>query len=379
MESQKDGYLILSDGTVYKGKLFGAQSSAIGEVVFTTSMTGYQETLSDPSYYGQIVVQTFPLIGNYGVNERYMESEKVWPKGYVVNECCKNPSNFRSEGDLDKWLKENNVTALEGVNTRAITKKIRESGVCNGYITDSLDNKEEILKKLSEYKIENAIESVSGEYKKIITDPKILKIGRKADEHSGKDLNIALINYGAKDNIIRCLTKRGCNVDVLYYKADAKLISEFNPDGIMLSNGPGNPADNIELIDNLKEISKLGIPIFGICLGHQLLALAKGAKTRKLKYGHRGSNQPVVDIKTKRTLITTQNHGYEVLADSLKKSVGYESFINPNDNSCEGIIYNDCNAFTVQFHPESCGGPQDAEYMFDEFIERVKKYKMGEK
>lgn len=362
MVKEKDehaAYLILEDGTVYHGKGFGAQGITVGEVVFTTGMTGYQETLTDPSYYGQIVTQTFPLIGNYGLNDYDSESGKSWVKGYIVREWCEEPSNFRSRYTLDKFLKKNNIIGIYDIDTRALTKKIREHGVMNGAITTELPgNWSVFLKELSDYTIQDAVKSVS-------SMEKIFYPAQKENYH------VVLYDYGCKANIIRSLLQRGCSVTVVPYNTTLKEIQELKPDGIMLSNGPGDPAENTEPIQILKDLMNSGIPIFGICLGHQLLALANGAKTEKLKYGHRGANQPVADKTRDRVFITSQNHGYAVVGDSLDQKVGFVSHSNVNDGSCEGVTYAAGNAFTVQFHPEACAGPQDTQYLFDQFIKMM--------
>ena len=278
-KKDRAAYLILEDGTVYRGKGFGAEGTTIGEVVFTTGMTGYQETLTDPSYYGQIVTQTFPLIGNYGLNEFDGESAKAWAKGYIVREWCEEPSNFRSKYTLEEFLKMNNVIGIYDIDTRALTKKIREHGVMNGAIASELPvNMDAFLKELKAYVIRDAVKSVSCKEKTFYP----------AEDEKYR---VVLYDYGFKANILRSLLQRGCSVTVVPYNTTAAEIRELGPDGIMLSNGPGDPSENIEPIKILNELMNTGIPIFGICLGHQLLALANGAKTEKLKYGHRGANQ----------------------------------------------------------------------------------------
>lgn len=363
-------YLVLEDGTVYQGKSVGMRGKTVGEVVFTTGMTGYQETLTDPSYYGQIVAQTFPLIGNYGLNEFDGESAKSWAKGYIVREWCEEPSNFRNKYNLDEFLKENNIVGIYDIDTRALTKKIREHGVMNGAIVEELPgDMDAFLEELKGYTIRDAVKSVSCR-EKIFYPAK-----------DGK-YYVVLYDYGYKANILRSLFQRGCNVTVVPYDTPIEHIRALKPDGIMLSNGPGDPAENILPVKILKELMEAGIPIFGICLGHQLLALANGAKTEKLKYGHRGANQPVVDKPLDRVFITSQNHGYAVVGDTLDPKLGFVSHINANDGSCEGITYAGGKAFTVQFHPEACAGPQDTGYLFDKFIQMMagsEKEKAGKK
>lgn len=366
MITEKDGhlaYLILEDGTVYRGKGFGVQGTAIGEVVFTTGMTGYQETLTDPSYYGQIVTQTFPLIGNYGLNDDDGESAKSWVKGYIVREWCEEPSNFRSKYTLDEFLKKQNIIGICNIDTRALTKKIREHGVMNGAITTALPGSmDAFLTELREYTILDAVKSVSCTEKTFYPAAK-------------ENFHVVLYDYGYKANILRSLLQRGCSVTVVPYNTTTQEILGMKPDGIMLSNGPGDPAENKEPIKILKELMDSGIPIFGICLGHQLLALANGAEREKLKYGHRGANQPVADKPRDRVFITSQNHGYAVVGDTLDPKIGFVSHSNVNDGSCEGITYANGRAFTVQFHPEACSGPQDTEYLFDQFIQMMQQYK----
>lgn len=361
LQNQKKAWLVLANGTVLEGKSMGCTGTVVGEIVFATGMTGYQETLTDPSYYGQIVIQTFPLVGNYGINSMDGESQHCWLKGYIVREWCEVPSNFRCEETLDVFLKQQQVIGLYDVDTRHLTKIIRETGVMNGAITtDENYVKEALLEQIHAFSVRDAVKSV--------TCPQPEEF--PSLEHTGK---VVLFDFGYKFNIRRELVKRGCDVIVVPAYTTAEQIKEMNPDGIMLSNGPGDPSENVEIVENLKEIMKLNIPIFGICLGHQLMALANGAKTEKLKYGHRGANQPVIDLDLDRTFVTSQNHGYAVISDSLPKEVGYVSHKNANDSSCEGVRYTHIPAFTVQFHPEACGGPQDTAYLFDEFIALMDK------
>ena len=345
----KKRYLILQDGTVFEGAAIGADASSVGELVFTTGMAGYLETLTDPSYFGQIVMQTFPLIGNYGVIPADFEGE-CCVKGYVVRELCESPSNFRSEGGLDAFLKEKGVAGICGVDTRRITRIIRESGVMNAMISDA---PEADLAKIAGYRIEDAVMSVTAKGEEVFP--------AKGEAR----FKVALIDYGAKRNIVRELSKRGCEVHILRADASAENILAAGYDGVMLSNGPGDPQDNAYQIEQIAQL-KGRLPVFGICLGHQLLALASGANTVKLKYGHRGVNQPVKDALGTRTYITSQNHGYAVDAASIKS--GRVSFINANDSTCEGIDYPEDGAFSVQFHPEACSGPHDTSFLFDRFM-----------
>ncbi len=348
-------YLILENGKVFEGGAFGAYDEVTGEIVFTTGVAGYLETLTDPSYYGQMVVQTFPLIGNYGVIPADFESDTPALKAYIVREWCQEPSNFRSEGTLDTFLKAHGIVGLCGVDTRELTKIIREHGVMGARIVHSLDHLSDEIELVKQYRIEDAVAAVS--CKEITCEQPLQCINK-----------VALWDFGAKANIKRELLKRGCEVICVPYNTSAEEILSYQPDGIMLSNGPGDPAENISVIHEIKHLCKASIPIFGICLGHQLLALAQGASTRKMKYGHRGANQPVKYIKTGKVYISSQNHGYAVRAESLPQHA-HESFVNANDGSCEGVEYDNMPAFSVQFHPEACAGPQDTAFLFDRFIE----------
>jgi carbamoyl-phosphate synthase small subunit len=346
-------YLVLENGTVMKGEYFGAQGEITGEVVFATGMTGYLETLTDQSYYGQIVLQTFPLIGNYGVIPPDFESANVGARAYIVKHPCKNPSNFRCEGALDAFLKERGITGLYGIDTRALTRIIRENGVMNGKIT-AVPPTEADIAETKAYSIKNAVAAVSS---KTVTKTVLAQAVKK---------RVALIDFGAKRGIANALAARGCEVWSFPHDTSAQEILKIKPDGIMLSNGPGDPAEsaNDGIIETLRILQKSCVTIFGICLGHQLLALANGYSTRKLKFGHRGANQPVKEMATGRVYITSQNHGYAVVSDN-------GSFVNVNDGTCEGMDYGSC--FSVQFHPEACGGPLDTAFLFDRFIERMKK------
>ncbi len=345
----KRAYIVLSSGEIFEGWRFGAETDSIGELVFTTGMCGYIETLTDPSYYGQIVMQTFPLIGNYGIIEDDFEG-KCAVRGYVVREWCDAPSNFRSEYDLDAFLKEQGVPGVYGVDTREITRIIREHGVMNAIICDAPPAS---LDEVVAYAVTDAVRSVSRKETDVYP-----AVGEKR-------FSVALMDYGAKANIINSLQRRGCEVTVYPYDTPAEKILAADPDGIMLSNGPGDPQENVGPIAEIKKLMGQK-PVFGICLGHQLMALAQGGETVKLKYGHRGVNQPVRDCKGTRTFITSQNHGYAVVSESL--TAGEISFRNANDGTCEGVDYPELNAFSVQFHPEARSGPKDTEFLFDRFI-----------
>lgn len=387
---------------VFEGSGFGSEGCVIGETVFTTGMNGYIETLTDPSYYGQIVTQTFPLIGNYGDIAKDHESARCNLKGYIVREWCDEPSNFRCGGDVDSYLRSQNIIGLYDIDTRRLTKVLREAGVMNGMIISGSSKeaveafaalndekkKAELLEKIKAYKIVNAVESVTGsasgveepadvvfsesvQYRFVpvtaggtkINDPELAM-------KDGKGKKVVLWDFGAKANIRRELLKRGLEVVTVPSSYNAEQIKALNPDGILLSNGPGDPAENTGIIEEIKKLLKTGIPVFGICLGHQLLALASGAETMKLKYGHRGANQPVKYLKTGRVYISSQNHGYAVKNETLPKGAEL-SFVNTNDGTCEGLVYTNVPAFSVQFHPEACSGPLDTSFLFDEFVKLI--------
>lgn len=397
--------LVLANGLVFEGRSFGAEGIIIGETVFTTGMNGYLETLTDPSYYGQIVTQTFPLIGNYGDIKKDYESSKCNLRGYIVRQWCEEPSNFRCDGDLDSYLKSQNIIGLYDIDTRRLTKILREVGVMNGMLIsgnskDALEafaalkdekKKTALLEKIKSYKIEKAVESVTGsatgveepadvvfsesaKYRFVPVTADGTKINdEKEAMKAGKGKKVVLWDFGAKANIRRELLKRGLEVVTVPCSYTAEQIMALNPDGVMLSNGPGDPAENAGIIAEIKKLLKTGIPIFGICLGHQLLALANGAQTMKLKYGHRGANQPVKYTKTGRVYITSQNHGYAVKNDCLPDGA-VQSFVNTNDGTCEGLTYTKIPAFSVQFHPEACSGPLDANFLFDEFVTLINNH-----
>ena len=350
-------FLILEDGTVFTGASIGSQREVISEIVFNTSMTGYLEVLTDPSYAGQAVVMTYPLIGNYGVTPD-MESKKAWPDGYIVRELSRMPSNFRCEGSIQDFLAKQDVPGIAGIDTRALTKILREKGTMNGMITTNEDYElEEVLPKLRAYQVGDVVSKVTC---------------REAFVLEGNGPKVALMDFGAKNNIIRSLHQRGCQVTVYPADTAAEDIINAAPDGIMLSNGPGDPETCVSIIREIKKLYDTNIPIFAICLGHQLMALANGGKTYKLKYGHRGGNHPVKDLSSGRVYISSQNHGYAVDASTLDPAVAQEAFINVNDGTNEGISYVGKRIFTVQFHPEACPGPQDSGYLFDRFMDMMK-------
>ena len=351
-------FLALEDGTVFPGYSFGAPPEALGELVFTTGMVGYLETLTDPSYAGQIVLQTFPMIGNYGVIPSDFEGKSA-VRGYVVHEACDHPSNFRCEGRLEDYLREQGIPGLCGVDTRAVTRLIREKGVVNAMICREPPKD---LSAIGAYRVTGVVREVT------CAAPWVFPAEGK------QKYAVALLDYGAKRNILRELARRGCRVTVFPAETPAEAILAAKPDGVMLSNGPGDPAENTFCIAQIRKL--LGaVPLFGICLGHQLTALAAGGKTEKMKFGHRGANQPVRDLQTGRTWITSQNHGYAVVSDSLP--TGAVRFVNANDGSCEGIDYPALRAFTTQFHPEACAGPRDTGFLFDRFCAMMDENREG--
>ena len=354
-------YLVLENGTVFEGKSFGAEKETTGELVFTTAMTGYLETLTDPSYFGQVVLQTFPLIGNYGVIRSDFETPTPALNGYIVREWCQAPSNFRCEGNLDTFLKEKNVPGICGIDTRALTRIVREYGVMTCRIQYTPEVTDDLLAEMKNYVITDAVESTT------ITEKETFPV-------DDAKYHVVLMDFGAKHNIGRELNKRGCSLTVVPAGTAAEEVLALNPDGVMLSNGPGDPAKNTAVIAELKKLSDSGVPMFGICLGHQLLALARGAQTEKLKYGHRGANQPVKELSSGKVYITSQNHGYAVVSDSLP-SDAVVSYVNGNDNTCEGVSYTDIPAFSVQFHPEAHGGPLDTSFLFDRFLGMMDEHK----
>ena len=343
-------YLILEDGTVFEGERIGAARDSVGELVFTTGSIGYLETLTDPSYAGQIIMQTFPLIGNYGVIPEDFEG-KCACRGYVVRELCDTPSNFRSQEDLDTFLRENDIPGICGVDTRELTRIIRSEGTVNAAIVS--DPSAVTHQALSSYRISDTVDEVGCR--------EIALFPAECEKY-----RVALLDFGAKRNILRSLTARGASVTVFPHMTRAEDILAGGFDGVMLSNGPGDPADNtFEIAQIAKLLGK--IPLFGICLGHQLTAIAAGETTEKLKFGHRGANQPVRDLADGRTRVTSQNHGYAVVPESVK--TGVIRYINANDGTCEGVDYPDLRAFSVQFHPEACSGPHDTAFLFDRFCD----------
>jgi len=370
--------LALEDGTIFTGTSFGAKGSVIGEIVFNTGMTGYQEVLTDASYAGQIVTMTYPLIGNYGINEQDLESDGPQVMGFIVRECSTHPSNWRNRGSLWDWLEKYGIIGIEGIDTRALTRILREKGTMNGVVTSEPDFVfEEWVSRIHDYRITNPVEEVTVKqaqhYPAHALDAQLQPHMDDSHITEHRPLKVALLDYGVKTNIVRNLNRRGCDVIVVPATASAEEVLALGLDGIMLSNGPGDPKDCVFQIEQLRKL--LGKkPIFGICLGHQLTALAVGGDTGKLKYGHRGGNHPVKDLSLDRTYITSQNHGYAVLAESLNPETAVVSHVNMNDQTVEGVRYLDTPTFTVQFHPEASPGPMDTGYLFDSFIDLMKQH-----
>ena len=350
-------FLILEDGHVFQGTSIGSTKEVISEIVFNTSMTGYLEVMTDPSYAGQAVCMTYPLIGNHGICYEDQESSRPWVDGFIVRELSRIPSNFRCEDTIQHFLEKNNIPGIAGIDTRALTKILREKGTMNGMITVNEDyNLDEIIPRLKAYTTGKVVEKVTCKEKYVL---------------EGDGPKVALMDFGAKHNIARSLNERGCQVTVYPALTTAEEILADKPDGIMLSNGPGDPKECTSIIAEIKKLYDSDTPIFAICLGHQLMALATGADTHKMKYGHRGGNHPVKDLQTGRVYISSQNHGYVVDTDKLDANVAVPAFMNVNDKTNEGLSYVGKNIFTVQFHPEACPGPQDSSYLFDRFIDMM--------
>ncbi len=355
-EHGKRAVLLLADGTQLEGWSFGAQTDGVGEAVFTTDMVGYVETLTDPGYYGQIIVQTFPSLGNYGVMMEDFESSRIWAKGYVVREWCDEPSNFRCEKTLDQLLKEQGIPGIYGVDTRHLTKLLRKGGTLRGIITTRTapEEREALLRQLSQPEAEDPVAAVTA--REIAEYPCGVAGGHK----------VALLDLGARRSTVKALQAFGCDVTVYPAGTDPQILLASRPDGIFLSEGPGDPAGNPGLVDHVRTLAASGLPLLAVDLGHQLLALAHGAKTEKLPHGHRGG-QPVKDLSLGRTIPTHQNHGYVVLGESLPEGVAQVSHRNINDGSCEGIRYRDIPALSVQFLPDGEDNQVGTGYIYKEF------------
>lgn len=357
-------YLILENGTIFEGESIGVHREVISEIVFNTSMTGYLEVLTDPSYAGQAVVMTYPLIGNYGICRKDMESLKPWPDAFIVRELSRRASNFRNECSIQEFLKEHNIPGIAGIDTRALTKILRENGTMNAMITQNIDRDiTELRRIISSYSVKGVVKKVSA--KRIC---EYVPGDLDTDSNIQIKRHVAVLDVGTKNNIIRSLIKRGCKVTVFPCDSKASDIIDINPSGIMITNGPGDPKECSDIIAEIKKLYDSDIPVFAICLGHQLMALATGADTHKMKYGHRGANHPVKNLLTGKVYISSQNHGYVVDEKSLDNNICVPAFINVNDKTIEGLRYVNKNIFTVQFHPEACAGPKDSDELFDSFI-----------
>lgn len=383
-----EAYLILSDGTTFRGSAIGAVKEVISEVVFNTSMTGYQEVLTDPSYAGQAVTMTYPLIGNYGICREDMESYRAWPDAFLVRELTQVPGNWRAENTIQNFLTQQGIPGIAGLDTRALTRHLRSSGTMNGCITTKWYTgieKEKLLEKIRSYSVRGVVKRTTAagilhpepEEKDAVRS----EGGREAQKLSSgrvtarceKKFRVALLDVGAKKSIQNALMQLGCDVTVYPSDTAPERILADRPDGILISNGPGDPKEDPALIRNVRVLGDAGVPVFAICLGHQLMALAMGADTFRLKYGHRGGNHPVKDLQTGRVYITSQNHGYAVDPDSMDPAVAREAFRNVNDGTNEGWRYLDRPVMTVQFHPEASPGPRDSGYLFQNFIEMMEE------
>lgn len=349
--------LILENGAVFRGMSIGGTEDRACEMVFNTSMTGYQEILTDPSYAGQGIIMSYPLIGNYGINHEDNESSRPWAECFVVRHLADRGSNFRCEGNLNDYLKQHHITGIQGVDTRALIRILRSQGTMNGMITCAEHfSVEECLAPIRSYRVQGTVERVTRKETEIFKP------------EGETRFRVALMDYGAKKSMIDGLRRRGCEVTACPAHTPAKTLLAGGFDGIMLSNGPGDPADNVEMIREVRALYESDIPMFAVCLGHQLMALAAGAETEKLQYGHRGGNHPVRDVDTGRVFITSQNHGYVVKRESVDPAVAEVTHVNVNDGTVEGMRFKKRNVFTVQFHPEAAPGPMDTKYLFDRFV-----------
>ena len=358
------GYLILEDGSVFEGTLHGEEKEILCEVVFTTGMTGYEETVTDPSFEGQAVVMTYPMIGNYGANGTDMESAHPWISALIVRELSAFPSNYRCEESFPDFLKKHGITALSGIDTRALTRRLRDKGTMNGLIT---------------YRLPGDIAIRLEEIRKHTVRHSVIRVSRKHPETFGKGRRkVSLIDFGAKQNIINSLLARDCTVTVWPWDTPAYIILDSKPDGIMLSNGPGDPKECSGILRHIRELMDSGIPLFSICLGHQLLALAAGFDTTRLKFGHRGANHPVKDLKTGRVYMSSQNHGYCVCPETVKPEIAEISHVNVNDGTVEGLRFKNRPVSSVQFHPEASPGPRETAYLFDDFMKQIDTIAHGE-
>ena len=353
------GKLILEDGSVYTGELLDSETSAVGEVVFTTTMTGYQESLTDPSFCGQILTMTYPLIGNYGTAEKFMQSRRSFVRGFVIGELCDAPNNWQAEESLTEFLRENNIPCLYHVDTRAVTRHIRSAGAMKGVIVPENMSESEIAALQGEELPRNVVE--------IVTTPEVYTL----ETETPNAPHIVAMDFGVKRSILQNINRIGAKVTVVPAHTSAEEVLALNPDGVFLSNGPGDPTDVPKIVEEVRKLAGKK-PIFGICLGHQLLALAFGAKTYKMKFGHRGGNQPVKNLKMGKVHISAQNHGYAVDPASLAGTPLVVTHTNVNDDTIEGLRHTKLPIFSVQYHPEAAPGPDDNMYLFDEFWDLMK-------
>jgi carbamoyl-phosphate synthase small subunit len=370
-----DAILLLEDGTVFKGKSYGAIGTKCGEVVFNTAMTGYQEILTDPSYNEQIITMTYPLIGNYGTNSLDVESRRVFVSGFIVKENCQYPSNFRSKNSLSDYLKKNKIVGLEGIDTRKLVKHIREKGAMRGIISSDEKNLKVLQAKLDKYPglVDRDIVKNVTMKKPYKWDKGTIDVLKNEELKPETKYKVVVMDFGIKQNILRLLRSHGCEVTVVPGQTPAKDILKMKPDGVFLSNGPGDPGPVSYAIETIQKL--LGkVPLFGICLGHQLLGLALGGSSYKLKFGHRGANHPVMNLKTKAVEITSQNHGFCIDGDSLKGKDVEITHINLNDKTLEGFRCKKIPAFCVQYHPEASPGPHDSNYLFDDFVKLMDSF-----
>lgn len=356
--------LLLEDGTSFLGRSFGAEGETVGEVVFNTSMTGYQEILTDPSYRGQIVTMTYPLIGNYGINSEDVESPRPWLEGFIVKEYSSFPSNWRATEPLDQFLKRHRIVAIEGIDTRALTRKIRDRGAMQGILSTEQFETAPLLKKLKAHP-----PLVGQDLVKQVTcaEPYLWKEGAWREAVPASLYHVVAYDFGIKQNMLRRLVQMGCRVTVVPAETSAEKVLSMNPDGVLLSNGPGDPEAVTYAIRNTEKLIGKK-PVFGICLGHQILGLALGGKCKKLKFGHHGGNQPIMDLSTRRVQIVAENHGFAVDIQSIEKEVEL-THVNLNDNTVEGMHHRTLPVFSVQYHPEASPGPHDAHFLFKRFIE----------
>lgn len=377
-EQSVKAILVLEDGRIFEGISFGAVGETFGEIVFNTSMSGYQEILTDPSYAGQIVTMTYPLIGNYGVNSEDVESRKTWAEGFVVRESSRIVSNFRSTMSLDEYLKINNIVGIEHIDTRALVRHIRDKGAMRAGISSVDTDRESLLKKIldqPEMRNRELASSVTVDavfaYESISSEAETRPVGSVSSKTELK-YHVVAYDFGVKTNSLREFAKFGCRITVVPAATSAEEVLALEPDGVFLSNGPGDPASMKETIDEIRKLAESNTPIFGICLGHQLLGEAFGGKTYKLKFGHRGGNQPIKDLTTGKIEIAAHNHGFAVDADSLPADIEV-THINLNDNTVAGLRHKTLPIFSVQYHPESAPGPHDSEYLFERFIEAMRR------